>query len=97
MGIMNEKDKTLTYASQIIGGDIEISRAGFESLQQRIVTALTTVRKEARAAAFKDAARIAGDFKRLDQDSLWQLYKTLTLEVALTQAAANTEEGGGDG
>lgn len=50
---------------------------------------LATVRREEREAAFKDAAMIASDFRRLDCDSLWAKYKTLTLETAILEASAS--------
>lgn len=58
-------------------------------IKSKLTEYVTTVRQETRAAAFKDAKRIAADFKRLDQDTLWQIYKTLSIETAI-EAAANS-------
>lgn len=58
---------------------------------------LDRVRQEARTAAFRDAAMIASDYRRLDRDTLWAKYKTLTVETALEAAANSVKDSEGEG
>lgn len=78
-------------AREIIGNvynyaeeDGQLSISTFGPLSDRIATALTTIRKEARAAAFKDAVVIINE------------QTTARKAISAIEAAANTEEGASD-
>lgn len=87
---MNEKDKKLAH-------EVAWARAKdncVNGLEDRIYAALTTVRKEAREAAFKDAIAAARAHQAAVRD---RHYGVVTLVIEAIEAAANTAEGGGDG
>lgn len=95
--VTNEKDRN-TAQRIMNSANIPMSAMSaqeFADLCRVVEAALTTARKEEREAAFGEAERIASDFRRLDQDTLWSIYKTLSVETALVEAAAT--KGGNDG
>lgn len=110
----NDKDKATELVESVFGkpGSSPIYQTAgrlIAGLVDHITAALTTVRKEAREAAFREAFKILcpdcaeGDPPVFDSQARWyyhgELHETVGCSASKLriEAAANTEEGGGDG
>lgn len=104
---MNEKDK---HTAQRIMNSANIpvsamSAQEFADLCRTIESALAAVRKETRAAALRGAANTIYAMSRIEKrhesvafmnGAVWMQNKAAKLIESTIEAAANTEEGGGD-
>lgn len=81
------RDVHYQQASAVIGGDLDVTRAEFEALQQRIANAFSTIQQEARAAAFKDCITelcidcAEGDEPTFDAQAKWYYHDAETVQA----------------
>lgn len=91
-GESDDAERVRQVMEQYVDDEFLASKLG---LEEALLQLCATVRQKERAVAFKDAAMIVSDFRRLDQDTLWLRYKTLTPEAALEAAASESQRKSG--